>query len=239
MSTSVIERLDSFDIKRLGESDISISTIDLLQEEKALAYLQNQKEKLNAPNLAVAASMLSKRYAYLVVSSTLYSMVELNGAPCFPMKACALTEKRALCINEDDCPWQEAHANREEWRTAVFQELFANHLTPVVVALQRVSRIPQTILWENIAVRINSIYRKALDGSAGNETKQQRIYEDFQFLKEADGVLFQLEENPIKPYMKIGKELQCNPIRQTCCMYYRLKEKSGKVSYCQVCPVKK
>ncbi|MCK0471713.1 IucA/IucC family C-terminal-domain containing protein [Halalkalibacter sp. APA_J-10(15)] len=239
MSTSVIERLDSFDIKRLGESDISISTIDLLQEEKALAYLQNQKEKLNAPNLAVAASMLSKRYAYLVVSSTLYSMVELNGAPCFPMKACALTEKRALCINEDDCPWQEAHANREEWRTAVFQELFANHLTPLLLALQRVSRMPQSILWENVAVRINSTYRKALDDCAENETKKQSIYDDFLFLKGADGELFQLKENPIKPYLKIGEELHSNPTRQTCCMYYRLKKEGGKVSYCKVCPVKK
>ncbi|GAE28747.1 IucA/IucC family C-terminal-domain containing protein [Alkalihalobacillus hemicellulosilyticus] len=239
MSTSVIERLDNFDIKRVEESDIGISTIDLLQEEKALAYLQEQQEKLNAPNMAVAASMLSKRYAYLVVGSTLYSMIELNGAPCFPLKACGLTEERGLCINEGDCPWQEAQANREKWRTTVLQELFANHLTPVIVALQRVSRIPQTILWENVAVRINSIFRDALDDCVENEIKQQSIYDDFLFLKGAGGALFQLKENPIKSYLKIGEELYSNPTRQTCCMYYRLKKEEGKISYCRVCPVKK
>lgn len=93
------------------------------------------------------------------------------------------------------------------------------------------------ILWENIAIRINSIYRKILAKEL-DPVKIERLNSDFIFLKTARGDLFNLEENPIKHYLKIGEELKLNPFRKTCCMYYKLEEDVEGIGYCGNCPVK-
>ena len=54
-----------------------------------MRLLEAEKEAMHAPNLAVAASMFSKRYAYLAVSSSLYLMTLYDGVYQFPPAACA------------------------------------------------------------------------------------------------------------------------------------------------------
>ena len=238
MSSIVMNKLKMFDIHVEQERPTEIEIIDLLNEEKCLSFLQKQMIEMRAPSLSVTASMLSKRYAYLVVSSTLYSMVEFNCALHLPVKACALSKERTLCIQAGMCKWQEAKSmEREQWRENVLRTLFTSHITPVLTILNKTSRIPSSILWENVAIRINSIYRKTL-AKETDLVKIERLNSDFHFLKNASGDLFHLKANPIKPYLKIGEELIINPCRKTCCLYYKLEKNVEGVGYCSNCPIK-
>lgn len=239
MSTIMMNELRTFNIHLEYEKPQEIAITDLLNEEKCLAFLHKQMIEIKAPNLSVAASMLSKRYAYLVVSSTLYSMVEFNCALNLPVKACALSKERKLCIQAGMCNWQEVkNMEREQWRENVLRDLFSSHITPVLNILKKTSRVPSSILWENVAIRINSIYRKILAKEA-DPVKIERLNSDFNFLKNASGNLFNLKENPIKHYLKIGEELKLNPYRKTCCMYCKLEEDVEGIGYCGNCPFTK
>jgi ferric iron reductase protein FhuF len=238
MSGIVMNELKTFDIYTEHEGPKGIAITDLLNEDKCLSFLQQQMIEIKAPNLSVTASMLSKRYAYLVVSSTLYSMVEFNCALHMPVKACALSKERKLCIQANMCKWQEIKSmDRELWRENVLLDLFASHITPVLEMLKKTSRIPSSILWENVAIRINSIYRKTLAKEL-DSVKIERLNSDFNFLKNASGDLFNLNENPIKQYLKIGDELKLNPCRKTCCLYHKLKVDVEGIGYCDNCPIK-
>jgi ferric iron reductase protein FhuF len=117
MNSNVMNVLKAFDICiEEHEKNKEIAITDLLNEEKCWAFLQKQMVELKAPNISVAASMLSKRYAYFVVSSTLFSMVEFNAALNLPVKACALNKERKLCIEAGKCSWQEPkNVEREQW----------------------------------------------------------------------------------------------------------------------------
>lgn len=53
------------------------------------------------------------------------------------------------------------------------------------------------------------------------------------------GNLFDLQENPLKQYLKIGDELKISPYRKTCCMYHRLEEDVEEIGYCHNCLLRK
>lgn len=239
MNSAKMNVLKTFSINIEPEKSMGIKILDLLSEEKCLAFLQQQMVDIKAPNLTVTASMLSKRYAYLLVSSTLYSMVEFNGALHLPVKACTLTNERKLSIQADICKWQEVNSlDREQWRERILNDLFAVHVTPVLNIFKKTSQLSSKILWENVAIRINSIYRKTL-AKESEQDKIKRLESDFSFLKNASGDLFDLKENPIKPYLKIGEEQKLNPYRKTCCMYHKLEKDPEGIGYCGICPIKR
>ncbi|RSK55996.1 Fe-S oxidoreductase [Bacillus canaveralius] len=238
MNSMMMNKLKTFNIHLEHEKPKDIEMSDLLNEEKCRVFLQKLMLQIKAPNLSVAASMFSKRYAYLIVASTLYSMVQYNCTLKLPVKACALSKERELCIQLECCPWEETtNLEREQWRVNVLRSLFSEHITPVLNTLQKTSRLSPSILWENVAIRINSIYRKILSRDV-ELVKIERLNSDFQFLKNAEGDLFNLKENPIKEYLKIGEELEQNPFRKTCCMYYLLEEDLEGIGYCRICPIK-
>lgn len=239
MNNTVMTELKKFDIQLESETLQVTDIFDLLDDEKCVAFLQKQMEEIKAPTLSVAASLFSKRYAYLVVSSTLFSMGKYDCALVLPIQACGLNSERKLCIKADMCHWYRVESMpREQWCAHVIRSLFSNHLTPLFCALQRNARVPSKILWENVAVRINSIYRKTL-AKETNLVKRQQLYNDFYFLKEAEGTLFGTEKNPIKDYLKIGEALKSDPYRKTCCLYFRLEEDLEGIGYCANCLIKK
>jgi ferric iron reductase protein FhuF len=232
-----MNELKAFDIHIKNENPKEIAITDLLNEGKCLSFLQNQMLEIKAPNVLVVASMFSKRYAHLVVSSTLYSMVEFNCILNLPIKACSLSKERKLYIQSGEYKWQEVKGiERELWRENVLHDLFSSHITPVLDVLKKTSHLPSTILRENVAIRINSIYRKILAKEL-DPVKIERVNSDFNFLKNAQGSLFNLKENPIKHYLKIGEELRLNPWRTTCCTYYKLEEDVEGIGYCSNCPI--
>lgn len=235
MEILIQKELKAFDIHINCELTKGIRIVDLLDKRNCISFLEELMIEINAPNLSVTASMLAKRYAFLVVSSSLFTMAEYNSALSLPVDACTLSTNRHLYIQSNKCKWQEVKTKeREQWREVVLRDLFSSHITPFIETLNKSNRIPLSILWENTAVRINSVYRKALARDLP-PIKTERINSDFNFLKNAPGELFDLKENPISSYLKIGEELKNNPYRKTCCLYYKLKEDAEGINHCSNC----
>lgn len=159
-----------------------------------------------------------------------------------PITACALSKERKLYIQEDMCKWLEVKSmERERWREIVLHDLFSSHITPILNSLKMTSRISLDILWENIAIRINSMYYRTLKEERDSD-KIDKMNSDFTFLKNTSGELFHLKENPIKQYpikqyLKLGEDFKTNPYRKTCCMFYKLKENTEGILYCKACPI--
>lgn len=207
-------------------------------EEFVMRLLETERTAMNAPNLAVAASMFSKRYAYLAVSSSLYLMTLYDGVYQFSPAACAYREDRKIELDETLCSFVPIEGNRHEWREQVVHALFTQCVTPLFDVLHRTSRLPYSILWENVAVRINSLYRSLIQEEE-NLAVKQRVQEDYLFLKQAAGDVFGVQQNPFQHSLNLDDSLLETSNRKTCCMYYKLEKKSESLDYCLVCPIEK
>ncbi|MGG1696266.1 IucA/IucC family C-terminal-domain containing protein [Bacillus zhangzhouensis] len=210
----------------------------LFSEESVTRLLEAEKSAMHAPNLAVAASMFSKRYAYLAVSSTLYLMTMYDGVYQFSPAACAFREDRKIEIDETACSFVQLDGDHHEWREQVVRKLFTQCVTPLLDVLNRTSRLPYSILWENVAVRINSLYRSMIRETEEPAVKQ-RVQEDYLFLKQAAGDVFGAQQNPFQHSLNLDNSLLETSNRKTCCMYYKLEKKSESLDYCLVCPLEK
>jgi ferric iron reductase protein FhuF len=66
----------------------------------------------------------------------------------------------------------------------------------MITMLNRVTGVALSILWENVAIRINSIYRK-MSAKQLDPARMEWLDSDFHFLKHANGDLFHLDQNPV------------------------------------------
>ncbi|MFB8735692.1 IucA/IucC family C-terminal-domain containing protein [Bacillus sp. SL00103] len=192
---------------------------------------------MHAPNVAVAASMFSKRYAYLAVSSSLYMMTLYDVVYQFPPEACVFREDRKIEIDESLCSFVPLEGDRNEWREQVVHALFTECVTPLLDVLKRTSRLPHTILWENVAVRINSLYRDMMreaERSCGEAARARGL----SVSEASDGDVFKQKQNPFHHSLNLDDSLLETSNRKTCCMYYKLEKKSESLDYCLVCPLK-
>ncbi|MCM2676298.1 IucA/IucC family C-terminal-domain containing protein [Alkalicoccobacillus plakortidis] len=206
--------------------------INLLNDDQCRSFLTQYMHEINAPNLRVTASLFMKQYARITIAAALYQISLNNAFVSLPIESCLFGKDRKLHIKQNACDWNEWEAdNRKAWLHSVLHPMFARHLTPMIVMLQRTSKLSSKILWENAAVRINSFYRQLLKEEL-SQTQSDHVIADFNFLKEASGDLFQLKENPLAPFLHLDTET-CT--RRTCCMYYLM----DKNEYCGVCPLTK
>ncbi|MEI4791335.1 IucA/IucC family C-terminal-domain containing protein [Bacillus sp. FJAT-53060] len=210
----------------------------LFSEESAMRLLEAEQAVMHAPNLAVAASMFSKRYAYLAVSSSLYLMTLYDDIYQFSPEACAFREDWKIELDEMRCSFAQLEGDRHEWREQVVHTLFTQCVTPLLDVLNRTSRLPYSILWENVAVRINSLYHSMMRESDEPEVKK-RVQKDYLFLKQATGEIFGAKQNPFRHSLNLDESLLETSNRKTCCMYYQLEKKSESLDYCLVCPLEK
>ena len=208
----------------------------LFSEAVVIRLLEAEKKAMHAPNLAVAASMFSKRYAYLAVSSSLYLMTLYDGVYQFSPAACAFREDRKIEVDEAACSFVPLEGDRHEWREKVVRALFTECVTPILDVLNRTSKLSSRILWENVAVRINSLYRSMMR-EAEEPAVKQRVREDYLFLKQAAGDVFGAQQNPFQHSLNLDDSLLETSNRKTCCMYYKLEKKSESLDYCLVCPL--
>ncbi|UOQ50408.1 (2Fe-2S)-binding protein [Gracilibacillus caseinilyticus] len=210
---------------------------DLFDDAKCKHMLEEQSNIWGAPNLVIAASMFIKRYAMITVSSTMYSMIVHQTVLSLHPATLTWSKNGSLGLKHEEVVYITLNkTNRNTIRESYLQQLFAQHLTPLVLTLSRMTGVKEEMLWENIAVRINSVYRKLLEKNP-SEQVITNIYEDFHFLIQADAELFGIGSNPLACYLKIGEELKENPQRKTCCLYYLLDKNRGKGNYCVNCPL--
>jgi siderophore-iron reductase FhuF len=232
LSADEIHHLQTY---RLTSSLLTkFNVVDLLNEEFLKEFIRNLAQSLGAPSEKVAASIFIKRYAFLAVLS-LYSMsvwnkridvslenIEMESAECGKDWLPLFSFKELTAEN-----WQGE--NRNEWRKSVITALFAKNIYPLIDQLEKIIKIPKSILWENIAVYLFWLY----------ETELKEIgRDDFHFLLfKAEGELFgAFNQNPLQKYFSEKvylEEFQAEiRIRETCCFSYQLP--AGK--RCKTCP---
>jgi ferric iron reductase protein FhuF len=215
-------------------SPLSIRLDRLFEDSVLIDYVAKVRDRLGAANDAAAASMLIKRYSFLVAMS-LYAMSVWN-------KRLVLSPERIWMETDDHATmWMptfrfekleaEVCAScRSQWREETVRCLFAEHVFPLIAKLQKTTKISSYILWENIAVYIYWIYETLLN----DETLAHihpRLRDDFRFLvHEADGELFGTpRQNPLNRFWKGDTGVKQ---RTTCCLYYQTE--GG--THCQTCP---
>jgi ferric iron reductase protein FhuF len=222
----------------------SVRGSDLLESGACAAYLDRLTETMQAPSRMIAASLFSKRYVSLTAVPVLYAMSAFNKGLEFPLEHTALEQPAApsggwsprLRVSE----WrvtEPAADRRGAWRSEIIGSLFAGSLAPLWRVLSGVATIPMSVLWENTAVRLFSLYEKRIGQGGGSRTRE-RVKEDFAYvIAVAPGSIFGEKENPLTPFYGplCAQAASGQPvrIRKTCCFYYRV---SADGSYCSNCP---
>ena len=214
-----------------------------LEDKRCAALLGDLAPVIGAPDAAITASLLVKRLAFLATGNVLYAMTVFNQGlrlsldnthleyahdkglwtSALPVEAIAFTA----------CPPD----GRDAWRAEIVGSLFAGFFAPLCQTLSRVSGLPVAILWENIAVRVYSLYEGRMDDLDPQAENRRRS--DFAWLTEqASPALFGLESNPLtrfrRPLKKLPDGQGFRRFRRTCCFYYKA---SKPVEYCLNCPL--
>ncbi|OLF53847.1 IucA/IucC family C-terminal-domain containing protein [Pseudomonas chlororaphis] len=215
----------------------------LLDEPACLELLDQLGPVIGSPTRAITASLLAKRFSFLATGACLYAMSVCDQGLLLSLDDCVLeyghddgvwTSSMPLA---DRAPQGYAAGEREAWRAAIVESLFAGVLAPLWQVFNRVSGISRRILWENTAVRVYSLYEKRM-GKVDDPLVRLRHEADFHWLlEEAEPRLFGLDYNPLRHFrrpptpIEEGKSIR---FRRTCCFYY---EATDPAEYCSTCPL--
>jgi len=214
-----------------------------LDEERCATLLRDLAPIIGAPDAAITASLLIKRLAFLTTGNVLYAMTVFNQGLWLRLDNTHLEYAHDSGLWTSALPVDDIQfvgcppTGREAWRAEIVESLFAGFFAPLCQTLSRVSGLPMAILWENIAVRVYSLYEGRMDGlDARAESRRSR---DFAWLTEqASPALFGLDNNPLKrfrrPLKKQADDQGFRRFRRTCCFYYKA---STPVEYCLNCPL--
>ncbi|MGF9911062.1 IucA/IucC family C-terminal-domain containing protein [Paenibacillus ehimensis] len=226
-------------VDRRPEPARSVPVTDLLDEAACGAYLDAVTSLILSPSRMVTASAFSKRYAFLTIAPVLYAMTMYNKGLDLTMDRCAVpwpddTHGSWLpgIILTTARVTEPAAGRRAEWREETISTLFSGHIAPLFRSLSKAAAVPISILWENAAVRLYSLYEKRIgEGAVSGE--------DFAYLiHAAPARLFGETRNPLARFYgtasRRGNTSSPARTRATCCFYYEVGSSDG--SYCSNCP---
>jgi ferric iron reductase protein FhuF len=135
--------------------------------------------------------------------------------------------------------WKDSDKEgRDVWRDEILRKVFAGHLTLLVEHFYRLTKVSRRILWENVAVRVFSIYEQRILAGV-TEEKRATAEADYAYLLDKNTTkLFGLNENPLTVFYR-EKQLTALSeksvrVRRTCCFYYQATEPPV---YCGSCPL--
>ncbi|MFC0470376.1 siderophore-iron reductase FhuF [Halalkalibacter kiskunsagensis] len=226
-----------------GEGDsLTIPIRELTNNVLLKNYMDRVQQKLNAPNLMVAASMFAKRYSYLIVVPALYSFSALNKRVNVSIDHVSLEPSGSkeywlpeLYLMDQTVVSPSTIKEREELREQVITELFADHLNVIWEELSKIGKIPKQTLWENTAIYLFWLYETLLDKDFPELTRK-RIKDDFHYLLyNADSSLFgNYNRNPITKFFHDKQMMDGSMVRKrrTCCFSYESETRK----MCKTCP---
>lgn len=225
-------------------SEESISIKQLLNERTLLMYLHEIKDDLGTDSLYVAASQFMKRMGYVLTVPFLYSMTILDKkltTHLLDTLIVSKTVKQTWMPNlyvPSDSLLSSFSTNRSHTRKEVLDELFGT-ITVMIDKLAKLSSVPKSVLWENVAIYIFWLYETKLKEEEFL-LYQDQIEQDFSFLlNEISGHIFNQSKNPLQYFhvQKSQKHEEPSPrIRKTCCFHYKTTQSNG--SFCSGCPKK-
>jgi len=215
---------------------------ELLEEERCRAYVEWFMTYIGAPDACVAASMLVKRIASLLVAPVLGAMTCHNKGIVAELEHCRLFHLDAattgtafpfMALSDSGVKVTAPTAGgRASWREEVVRQLFAERLTPLMRTIAAVGSVSMTIMWENVMARIVPVY----DCNEKEERElRRRAADDFRYMaKDAGGELFGMRRNPLASFTETDANLRLAGRRKrlTCCLYYQM----APAEYCVKCP---
>lgn len=232
----------TFRLRSRSQADArSVPAQALLDAQSCRALLARVMPLIGAPDLAIAASLLAKRLAFLATGNVLYAMSVFDKG--LPLSLYASRVEYA----HDNGLWSSSlpvdvdvthylSGQRDAWRETVVGALFRDYLSPLWQSLARVSGLPEAILWENTAVRVYSLYQGRMEGLNAQQTQRQQA--DFAWLLDAATPdLFAAPWNPLRRFRRPAQKSAAGKMvrfRRTCCFYYKA---STPVAYCHNCPL--
>ncbi|PLT33964.1 IucA/IucC family C-terminal-domain containing protein [Bacillus sp. V5-8f] len=221
-------------------SSFSFRAADLLSKDQLNRILPAIQERLNAPDLKVTVSILTKRYGF-------YAVINLFAMSVFNKRINGTIENVSLHDNgipgfTPDIVYRDISADslgteRSKGRQEVCQQTFAEHIYPIIVMLSKETALPELILWENVAIYIFWLYETLLEKAMDQEVTARLESDFFYLVHDAPGSIFgNLHENPLKRYytekVLLPEREKMIRIRQTCCFSY----KAGTKKMCGGCP---
>ncbi|VEF49721.1 putative ferric iron reductase protein [Bacillus freudenreichii] len=218
---------------RLAVADAgqSVGYASLLDPKRLPDFLAWLTGRIGAPNACVTSSILIKRMGFYAVIH-LYALTVLDKKLNVDLRELKLVDhsNAELWLPDfflGDVDVQEPSEDRNEWRAAVLEDLFAHCITPLVQLLKEQTRLSEKVMWENIAIYIHWIYEKLMVGELHIRAKA-----DYRYLfHEAPGKLFgPYRENPLSPFSK-----RAGAARKTCCLSYMLRKQEKGT--CSTCPL--
>lgn len=228
-----------------GEADASqsiesLALSELLEEDRCRAYVEWFMTHIGSPHACVAASMLVKRVASLLVAPVLGAMtyhdkgivVELEHCRLFHLDAAAAGTAFPFMELSDVKVTAPTAGGRASWREEVVRRLFAERLAPLMRAIAAVGSVSMTIMWENVMARIVPVYD--CNEKQGRELRR-RTADDFLYIaKVAGGKSFGMRNNPLASFTETDANLRLGGRRKrlTCCLYYQM----APAEYCMKCP---
>lgn len=228
----------------LGTS--SIAPRDLLNREKCESYLDRMGSDIGSCSRRVTASMLAKRYAFLIITPVLYAMTVYNKGLHLTLDNCQLVTPNDMeyrvsnskfpNLIVDELQITEIDNNdRTAWREHLLKQLFKDHLSPLFRSLSDAGQVPMPILWENAMVRIMPLYEDGLEEEE-DPAVLTRLQDDYTYVTEtAPASLFGEQRNPFARFIRTKKlgvlEETASYTRRTCCFYYEMSRE-----YCRACP---
>lgn len=222
----------------------SMPATDLLDKDKSLAYMDKVASIFEATSNVANASLFAKRYSFLIIASSLYSMSRYDKCLDYSIENCHVESfhqgefwlpKVRLAEWNVTMPGK---GGRDEWREQVIRNVFADNLAKAWRALSKSASISISVLWENTAIYVYWLYENKFMEGADAELKE-RLQADYDYLRsEAPAHLFGLTKNPLAKFDS-PKVVSCasdHPIRirKTCCYYYQASDESN--DYCSSCP---
>lgn len=171
---------------------------------------------------STAASLVMKRYAVMTAAAALEYYGLHKGKKDW-LKEAAFHFDHFVLLEGD-----QVHEMDRDWKTVVFAE----HLTPMVQHFSKTCKIPQKILWENIAVRMQAVFRKK-----AAEYPKEQLEALFNEMTDPEAKWTGVETNPFTTYLQRPQSWDVIPVRETCCRLYQIKE-GQEQPYCGNCPLR-
>ena len=222
----------------------SMATEQLLDDTRCLEVLATIQAELGAPDLKVTASLVIKRIGFLTLAPMLSAMswydkgLDMTISNCifeYPLEQQQWQSRMPL----KDCRVNSPGCQRTIWREALLTAAFDQNLSLLVKQFHRLTRVPQAVLWENIAIRVFSIYERRILPALTEPTQRAVAEADFAYLLQADTTrVFGLEKNPLTRYFyelsQHNEHTVPVRVRRTCCYYYKVTDPA---KYCSTCPL--
>ncbi|GEK35423.1 hypothetical protein [Kurthia sibirica] len=184
----------------------------LLQADILLPLVENYSQKIGTQSLATAASLFLKKLALLTASSSVdYYGFHNSKADWWPE---AVFDAQNFQLILPNISYSLLQVN---WQHRLLNDFFS----PIIQLLSKHYKIPQKILWENIAIRLNRPFRK---------------YAPFLSIEQLHIVFNSLTTccSAIRPYMVFQ---QYSAVRLTCCRSYLAPHLPTDKSHCSICPL--